>query len=284
MPTTATLIYTNVPETDYPEWSPGAVYSLNAMVQQLTFTDHATFLSLVPNNSSPLTDLTKWQRTGSTKRWKLHDKSIQSKTTNANSIRLQYRIDGIFKCLALMDVTGTSVVIKQYNSSEVEIYSKTVTLISGSNSSDTLNRAVSDIILTDLISTANSFVDITINAPASLASVGELIFGEVLDFGATQYGAKVGFTDFSGKDQDPFGNYNVVKRAYRKTGDFTVMVPNTQIDFLQTLFAFYRATPLLFVGSDQYASTGIYGFFRDFDITIAYPQHSLCSINIEGLT
>jgi hypothetical protein len=40
----------------------------------------------------------------------------------------------------------------------------------------------------------------------------------------------------------------------------------------------------LWIGTEEYESTIVYGFYKNFDILIAYPEHSECSLEIEGLT
>lgn len=115
-------------------------------------------------------------------------------------------------------------------------------------------------------------------------SCGAVIVGLSREIGGTAFGASLGITDFSIKQADDFGNLTVVERAYSKTGDFTVFVANTFVDTLQDLLARLRATPALYIGSDSFASSAIYGFFKEFSVAIPYPDFSVCTIQIEGLT
>jgi hypothetical protein len=39
----------------------------------------------------------------------------------------------------------------------------------------------------------------------------------------------------------------------------------------------------VWVGSEEYASMIVYGFYKDFSIEISYPTVSICSLEIEGL-
>ena len=102
------------------------------------------------------------------------------------------------------------------------------------------------------------------------------------EIGGVQYGASVGITDYSVKSQDAFGNYVITQRAFSKRATFNVMVENGLIDELQTLLADLRATPAIYVGSDGYVSTMIYGFYKDFSTVISYPTLSVLSIELEG--
>jgi CBS domain-containing protein len=51
------------------------------------------------------------------------------------------------------------------------------------------------------------------------------------------------------------------------------------IDYLASI----RATPCLFI-APRYESAVIYGFYKEFDVNIAYSAVSECSLQVEGLT
>ena len=55
------------------------------------------------------------------------------------------------------------------------------------------------------------------------------------------------------------------------------------VDRLQNILAGYRATPILYIGTDEFGSTAILGFYKDFSIAISYFAYSVCTIEIEGL-
>lgn len=288
----AEMVYSNVPENDYPSYHPGIPVPLNGMVMNITETEHKVYQSLVANNTgNPLTDATKWLDCGNTNRWKMHDGSLQSQTKNPGSIYHQYRVKGRCTAVAALNVYAAAMQVRMYDDYDGLVFDKTIPLLSGSGVSDWyqyfFNQAdglTPDAVITGLPPYGNALIEIILSAPTDDVACGALILGEVVESGYTQYGAKVGITDYSTKDQDQFGNYRITQRAFRKTSDLQVMVDNAFVDQLQIMLAQYRAMPVLYLGSDQFSSTAIYGFYRGFDITISYPQHSLCSINLEGLT
>ena len=57
-----------------------------------------------------------------------------------------------------------------------------------------------------------------------------------------------------------------------------------QVDAVQKFLAGIRATPAIWQGDGDYAALWIYGFYKDFSLTIAYPTISNLSLEIEGLT
>ena len=77
-----------------------------------------------------------------------------------------------------------------------------------------------------------------------------------------------------------------VRRDFSKRLTARLMLPNTQINRVQRVLADLRAQPAIWVTSDvpDLAPLTVYGFFRDFNIEVAYPTESFCSLEIEGLT
>lgn len=130
----------------------------------------------------------------------------------------------------------------------------------------------------------NLQVTVTLTDTGNTVKCGAVVLGLSKDLGYTQYGATHGITDYSVKTQDAFGNYNVTERAFRKRGSFQILVNRVGSDALQQVLEAYRATPVVYIGSGDYESTIIYGFYRDFTVNIAYPSHSICTIDVEGLT
>ena len=288
--TDAIFTSSNVAEADYGVYSAGTTYALNAFVIVTTGV-HKIYQSLVASNlGNAVTDITKWLDSGSTNKWNMHDRSVQSQTTNATSIANAYAIIGRCNSVGFLNMDCSSVTVSMVDSIDGTVYNKTISMVSDSGINNWYAYFTepivrkTDYVLTDLPAYANAAVNVTISAPAGTAKCGAVILGVFKDVGATQYGTKVGITSYDVKTQDAFGNYMVTKRGYRKTGDFTLMVPGSYTDQLQIFLANLRSTPTLYIGSDSYASTIIYGFFGDFSQTISYPTMSLCTINIQGLT
>jgi hypothetical protein len=126
-------------------------------------------------------------------------------------------------------------------------------------------------------------ISVIIENTGSTASCGECIVGLQRVIGTTQMGASLGIIDYSVKQTDDFGNFTVLERAYSKRADITVWVDNNDLDEVQRLLNLYRATPIVYIGSDKYTSTIIYGFYRDFETVISYPTLSVLNIDLESL-
>lgn len=130
---------------------------------------------------------------------------------------------------------------------------------------------------------ASAAITITLTGTGETVGCGACVVGQKIEIGEVQHGATVGIKDYSVKTQDDFGNYSITERSYSKRANFNVWIEGNATDNLQNTLAQYRATPMVYIGSTAYASTQIYGFYRDFSIDIAYPTVSICSIEVESL-
>ncbi len=283
------LVSSTVPETDYPAYDPKYSYMLGMYVIVTTGV-HRVYQCLAGGSGNPVTDATKWLDCGPTNRWRMHDQSLQSQTVNPGNITNTYQIPGRCNSLAALNIDAASMTVTMTDVTDGVVYIKTIPLVSYVGINDWYSWffepivRMSDIVLTDMPSYGNASLTVTFLSPAGNASVGGLVLGNCKTLGKTQYGMKLGITSFSTKVLDPFGNYTIVKRGYRKTGDFPVLVDSNYVDQLHRLLIGYRDTPIVYIGSGKFQSDLIYGFYKDFSTTVAYPTKSLHTISVEGLT
>lgn len=285
------LTSSNVAENDYVAWSSGTTYALGDHVIVTTPDEHRIYESLQGTNigHTPSTSPTWWLDTGATNRWRMFDNSVSAQTTNANSIAVVFAVSGRVDSVALLNISAAEVQITMTDSVEGVVYDRTIDLVSDSGVQDWYAYffepivRISDLTVSDLPPYADASVAVTLSDSGATVACGECVLGLSKEIGDTQYGARVGIQDYSIKTTDDFGNFTILERAYARRADFTVFVAAGFVDALQTLLASLRATPIVYVGSDEYASTIVFGFFKDFSIAIAYPGVSVCNIEIEGL-
>ena len=294
--TDSILTSSNVAETDYAAWSSGTTYNIGDRVRYVTTNFHKVYESLRATNLNhdPTTDTSSppyWIEVSPTNRWKMFDTSNTTQTTNANTIVVTLTPGRVVNSVSLLNIEGTSVRVKLTDSVEGVVYDKTVSL----NNNGTINNWYNyffnvvtrrtAITLTDLPAYGAGAIEITITNTGFTAKCGVCIIGAVQYVGeGINLGASVGIQDYSRKEKDDFGNYQLIQRSYSKKAKFSMAVLNEQIDELQDLLASLRTTPCVWVGDERYSSTIIYGFYKDFDITIAYHLVSDCNLEIEGLT
>jgi hypothetical protein len=122
---------------------------------------------------------------------------------------------------------------------------------------------------------------------AETAKCGEIALGRVREFGNTQYGASFEIIDYSRKDVDDFGNFSVVERAFSKRIPMDVSVENAILGYLKQTLEDYRATPVVCIPTEVADLRGpflVYGYYRTARTVVNYPNHSILTIEWEGLT
>lgn len=288
--TDANMVYSDVSETTPAAWNSGTTYAVDATATY----KHRIWKSLANSNLNKQPDLspTFWVDTGPTNRWAVFDDSVSSLTTKNGSFtyRIQAGATERIDSVALLNLTGTSVRIKVTVSPEGVVYDETYNLVSTVGISDwyayfyTAITRSGTLTLFDLPTYLAPLIEITVSNGTLDAKCGVIILGEALTIGRTQYGATVGIVDFSRKERDQFGNWKVVERAYSDRGNFTVMVDNSKVDQVKKVLSGYRAKAMLYVGTDEFESTTVYGFYKDFSVAIQYYTESALTIEIEGLT
>lgn len=286
---TDAVLTSNVPETDGPAYSIAATYALGTVVIDPIL--HLKYESLVANNlGNLLSNPAKWLALGATNRWRMFDKAGGTLTTQASPIDVTImapaRIDG----LALFGLDAQQVQVTITSVDYGVLYDRTTILRSESGITNWFSYFSeevvfsTDLVLTDLPLTSNVAIRVQVTKPVGSVSVGTMVVGQLRDLGASLYGVKAGIADYSRKTTDDFGNTSLVERDYAKRSTFTVALPAGQSDALFALLSKYRATPVVWVGTDIYALSWIYGWARDWSVGLTQPSHSYLSIEIEGLT
>lgn len=294
--TDSILTSSNVAETDYASWSSGTTYNIGDRVRYVSTNIHKVYESLRATNLNhdPTTDVSSppyWIEVSATNRWKMFDTNNSTQTTNSNTIVVTLTPGKVVNSVILLNLEGTSVRVKMTDPTDGVVYDTTTSL----NNNGTINNWYSyffnpiqrrtSVLLTNLPAYGTAAIEITITNTGLTAKCGVCIIGTVQYIGeGINLGASIGIQDYSRKEKDDFGNYQLIQRSYSKKAKFSMAVLNEQIDSLQDLLVSLRTTPCVWIGDDRYTSTAIYGYYKDFDITIAYHLVSDCNIEIEGLT
>lgn len=286
--TEASILSTDVPETDAAVWSSVTTYSTG----QTVIKDHHVWESLVNSNTNqnPTTTTGKWLDLGPTNRWRMFDANIGSSTSKTTSFTYTIQVSGRVDTVAFLNVRATAIRVKMTDAIEGVVYDVTFPMVANAGIQDwyayynePIRRFTSKVVQ-GLPTYLNPVLEITVTNAGADASLGVFIAGQAKDIGRTQYGSSVGIIDYSTKLKDDFGNISVVARPNSKRGSYNIEVPNGLIDELYDLLSSYTTVPILYIGTDCYEATTTYGFFKDFTIAVQYVSTSTCSLEVEGLT
>lgn len=287
--TDAVLTSSSIAETDYPAWNSATAYAVGAKV--IRTSTHRIYERIIAGTTvtAPESDAANWLDYSATNRWKMFDSLVGSQSTAGGTITVTLTPGTVFNAVALVNISATSVRVKVTNEIDGVVYDKTKTTQAPIATPDywayffePITQNTTAVFLDLPTYGVNTTVEITITGGAAC---GHCLIGTqyaIGDFGV-QRGAQVGITDYSRKEKNAFGEYSVVERAWNKRSRMDVLVSNNKLDGLQSLFASIRTTPTLWVGSDQYESLTVFGYYRDFAAVISYPNYSQMNLEIEGL-
>lgn len=289
---TDAMLTSNVAETDYPAWNAATAYAQGDRCIRTTAATHKIYERVVAGTTAaaPENDTANWLVISATNRWKMFDQKIGTQTTRTGNITITLTPGKAVNAVAFLGLTAATVRVKMTEPVDGTVFDQTYNLQNPPPEANFWSYIYDPIIARDTLTVVGmpSYIghslEITITDPVT-AGCGVCLIGTAREFGAgISAGAKVGIRDYSRKEQDDFGNWQVVERAFSKRCTVDMLLPNGNLDAMQRFLSDIRAVPTLWIGSSNYDALVIYGFYKDFEITIAYPQHSLCNLEIEGLT
>jgi len=287
--TDAVLVSSTVPETDYPAWNSATAYAIGARV--MIAATHQLYEALTAStNKPPAANPANWLLLGANNRWRMFDNKVGTLTTGLGSVSVVLA-PGIVTGVALFGVSATTVQVTMTDTVEGVVFDQTLDMNDYTGITDGYSyffediRRKSAVVVEGLPSYRTAQLTITASAGVSeTVAIGSLVVGRLRKYAdAVFLGAYAGILDFSRKERDAFGNFQVVERDFASLARWRFDIPNNRIDALKEQLAALRAKPAVYVGSDRFASSFVYGFFRDFGVTIEYPTHSECFIEVEGL-
>jgi hypothetical protein len=291
----AMLISTDVPEADHAAWASGTTYALGARI--IVVADHAIYESVQANNLNkpPATSPAWWIKVGATNRWKAFDTSNSTQTVTAGGatpkITYVLRPGAAVGCVALLNVLdATSVRITLTDPVYGVVYDKTNDMAAVPQESSwwawffgRRTRKAQHVAI-DLPAFPNADLTVELTGSSTMA-VGVIMFGQAVSFGrAVTLGVRVGIKTYSTKTTNEWGDTVFRKGKVAKRQSLPLFLNNSDIDPMLAYMAEIDSTPVLFIGSQLYESTTVFGFYEDFDILVQYAQYSDCDINIQGLT
>lgn len=287
--TYSNLVNTNIPDNDYTAYSPSTTYANTDRV----VLSNEIWESLADANTGnqPDTSPDWWYKIGPINRWKAFDLSSTTKTIVDSDGWYELKPNQAISHVVFLGLVGTVSIrvrlITPSSGTVFDVTKPTGTTISESNWwawTFEPRIVVEEAIFAGLPARPDATVRIDFSG-GSGSAVGVITYGSQRSIGTgLKYGASIGIQDFSRKERNDYGDTFLVQRAFAKEASFNVDVPNEDITNVYTMLAGLRATPCLWIGYEPMKLTTVWGFYRSFNINIAYPTFSEVSIEIEGLT
>jgi hypothetical protein len=299
--TDARLTSSTAPETDHAAWLAATSYTVGQRV--IRTTTHRIYECLIAGVNATLPELAttgatpRWLEVSPTNRWAMFDGLVGTATSATDTLTVVLA-PGRFNSLALMQVDAGLITVT-LTVSGAPVYTASVNMTTGNAVGDWYQYFYEPVyqqdalVITDLVDASlldipaysEGVLTVTLSKTSGTVSIGALIVGLYAELGDTQYQPTIGIIDYSRKDTNVFGNTTVIKRAYSKRMNAKVAVMKNDIDNVSRLLAQYRSTPLVWVGAGNlYTSMIIYGFYKDWEISIDNYSFGNLSLQVEGLT
>jgi hypothetical protein len=284
------LVFTNATEL-YSAWSSATTYAKDAFVIYQTHI-YKSLVNSNLNNIPSVVGSTFWTDMGPDNAHAMFDGQISTKTTSSTPLQVTVAT-GTINSVALLGLVGTTANIYLTDGATLNtVYSTTIGL-DGTIITDWYMYFFepyvqkSDIVLTNIPPYTTGYLTMVLTN-TSTVSIGELMIGTVYSLGVNELetGATIGIIDYSRKDTNSTtGVTTFVQGAFSKRMSGQFLIDNAQLNQVQSVLASVRASPSIYLGSEQadYSPLIVYGFYRDFSIDISYPTKSFCRIEVEGL-
>ena len=285
--TYAKLTSSNVAEDEYGNYAAGTTYALGDRV--IVPATHDVWESLAAGNTgnTPATSPTWWVRVGPTNRMAMFDTSVSSQTSKTGGIDVTVAPGETVDTLALLNVNASTIRVRMTDPVDGVVYDQTANMIAPISESSWYTWffepiARKDFLLATLPPYGSAAVRVELNDSAT-AACGVLALGLARKIGeGALAGARTSIDDYSGKEKDTWGQYQLIERGYSDKASIRTVVMSNMVDPVGKLLKARRAKPTLCIASDQYSSLVLFGLVS-FEITIPYSTHSVCNIEVEGL-
>jgi hypothetical protein len=106
---------------------------------------------------------------------------------------------------------------------------------------------------------------------------------EEIALGTTETTPTISIVDYSRRETDDFGVTTVVERGFARRLSVRLALATADVDVVQLRLAELRASSARWIADDRFAWLDVEGFYKDFELDLATPSISYCTLTVEGL-
>lgn len=272
-------------------WVSGTTYAVGDL--RIRTTTHRVYKRKVAGagTTAPESDPTNWEDFAPTNRWAMFDQetNTQSSVTSPLTVTIA---PGLCNSLALIELVGTQAQVTVTDGAGgPTVYGPVTVSLEQSSVADWYTYFFEPfsqrgtLILTDLPPYASARVTISVTGTGTV-KCGGFIVGSIYSLGGTQYGVTAGIRDYSKKETDSAGAVQLTVGKFSKRMRAKLQIAAGAVGPIQTLLTELRATPVVWIGDDTgtIEPLTVFGFYKDFELDVAYPTVNFYSLDIEGMT
>lgn len=239
----------------------------------------------------PPTSPLYWMPAAPSNRWAMWDAEISTaSTTTSGTLTATVQPGARFNSVTFHGLVGNSIAVVQKSSTGSTLWSETRSLRQNPASWYEYffaeRQQVREAVFTGLAPVTGSRLEITITGnPAACAAV---VVGNSLGIGCAQYGFTRGIIDYSRKETASDGTQRLRQGRYSRRISGTVVNEIGRLGATLRALEDVRATPCVWITAPDHGDLveplTVLGFYREFAQEVAGPTHTVCSLEIEGLS
>lgn len=231
-----------------------------------------------------------WVIVGATNRYKMFDATIGYQSEADTQIEVGFNFGKVTSSLAGFNITGASDInISVDDPTDGNVYTNDISMADNSGIDGWYDYFFSPIvnitrfIVTDLPIYPSAKITVTIDG--GTIGLGELIAGNTIDLGVTEYGTGWQGLDFSRKERDEFGVFSVEEGRTADLLDYDITLPKSRFGYVKNTLKSLTSMPTVWIGdeTDINDGTAVFGYYRDAQINISSPSIIDMTIQVEGL-
>lgn len=241
--------------------------------------------------NDPTTDTVNWSEVSSTNPYKMFDAIPQDQTTRADTLAVSVTPGSVSNSLAFVNVEASEAVVSISSAKgDGVVYSQTHSLVDDSMIGDWYEfffepvRYIGDYAITDLPAYDDCVISVTFNLTGGTVKVGAMVTGQFADLGWLEHGSSFGLIDYSTTTVDAQGRFTITSGNYSKRVNATVICETRMWSGVQATFFDLRNTPVVWVGDSSVPGSVLYGYYREFLLSVDNPALTRIDLTIQGLT
>lgn len=322
--TDARLYSSSVHEADHAAWVAGTSYAVGTRVIRPGKHRIYQCVAAVSGTVVPESDTLSWVEIGPTNRWAMFDSKVSTATVGTETGLQVVLKPGRCNGLAMLEMSGITsftvtcaYAITARGSSgtlttTTREYAYGITLATTTDTRGTSGTLAGSVTLAYSIELQNrnvsnwtgyfvepfvtktdvfigfpsrSDMTITLNIATASPKVGALMVGKFVELGDIGYGVSSSIDDYSVVNTDAWGVTRLVERDYTKRVNYPITVENWAMRRAFSTLASLRATPSVFIGSDDYRYTPftVFGRVARFSVALSFATYSIVNVEVQGL-
>lgn len=238
---------------------------------------------------TPETTPSKWVEVGPTNRWAMFDLFTTTGSSYGSSLSLDIALTSRINSIALIGMSMEDVVVT-ITIGASEIYNSSHELVSRNvvNYYDFFFAEFEyqdALLLRNIPPVLDGVIHIT---SANSGSITSIVLGTSEYLGFTERGHKNNSLNFSLIEKDDFGNSLLIPRRSVPITSQVLVVKKRDVSRLLAIREALNATPAVWAGLEDsneayFKSLLILGIYKDFTLTLDYPEYAKCTLELEEL-